>query len=74
MKCDRLRIGIERDPARSVTEKLLGDLYVRPILPQQRRIRVAESVPADPLQNPDLQRSRPDESSHACPFRRVTVR
>jgi hypothetical protein len=45
MKCDRLRIDIERNPARSVPEKLLGDLYVRSILPQQRRVRVAESGP-----------------------------
>ena len=64
MKRDCLRIGVERDPARSMTEQFLGDLYIRPVLSQQRRMRVAESMPADCLHNPDLQGSWPDESSH----------
>jgi hypothetical protein len=33
VKCDSLRISIERHPARSVTEKFLGDLYIRSVLP-----------------------------------------
>jgi hypothetical protein len=41
MKCDSLRIGIECHPARRVTEEFLGDFYIRPVLSEQRRIRVA---------------------------------
>ena len=34
LKRNCVRIGIERDPARSMTEQLLCDLYIRPVLSQ----------------------------------------
>ena len=53
MKCDCLRIGVECDPAGSVTEQFLSD-FISVLFCLSREEYVAEGVPADRLQNPDL--------------------
>ena len=62
--CDRLRVRVEGYSNRRVTQQLLHDLQFRAGRSEQRRIRVAKSMPADSLGDAQFSRNRTDMMAH----------